>query len=218
MCPRCGRAAGTGGGRHSHLKDSWHGLSWTSARTQFHTRRYPIAIREPRVLVCWRLQKRGGKSGIVGYGIGYEGAPGHERPRLAFGPDLVKLIAEIDEFKGRWEALKTLSPDRLSAVATIESVGSSTRIEGAKLSDAEVRDGHHLGLEAALLLPAGERGHLPAGRATRTRAIQHSVLHGLERLSGRMACRRVDDRDARPAMPVNRASTALPAMTAPATE
>lgn len=62
-------------------------------------------------------------------------------PRITFGPDLVKLIAEIDEFKGRWEALKTLSPDRLSAlrkVATIESVGSSTRIEGAKLSDAQV--------------------------------------------------------------------------------
>jgi Fic family protein len=57
------------------------------------------------------------------------------------GPDLVKLIAAIDEFKGRWEALKTLSPERLSAlrkVATIESVGSSTRIEGAKLSDAQV--------------------------------------------------------------------------------
>ena len=64
-------------------------------------------------------------------------------PKLAFGPEQVKLIAEIDEFKGRWEALKTLSPDRLSAlrkVATIESVGSSTRIEGAKLSDAEVED------------------------------------------------------------------------------
>jgi Fic family protein len=64
-------------------------------------------------------------------------------PKLVLGPDLVKLIAEIDEFKGRWEALKTLSPDRLSAlrkVATIESVGSSTRIEGAKLSDAEVED------------------------------------------------------------------------------
>ena len=49
-------------------------------------------------------------------------------PRLTLGPDLVKLVAEIDEFKGRWEALKTLSPDRLGAlrkVATIESVGSS---------------------------------------------------------------------------------------------
>jgi hypothetical protein len=56
-------------------------------------------------------------------------------PKLMLGLDLVKLIAEIDEFKGRWEALKTLSPDRLSAmrkVAAIESVGSSTRIEGEK--------------------------------------------------------------------------------------
>lgn len=62
-------------------------------------------------------------------------------PKITLGAELVKLIAEIDEFKGRWEALKTLSPDRLSAlrkVATIESVGSSTRIEGAKLSDAQV--------------------------------------------------------------------------------
>ena len=62
-------------------------------------------------------------------------------PKLDIGSDLIKLIAEIDEFKGRWDALKNLSPDRLSAlrkVATIESVGSSTRIEGAKLSDAQV--------------------------------------------------------------------------------
>jgi len=62
-------------------------------------------------------------------------------PKLTLGPDLVKLIAEIDEFKGRWEALGRLSPDRLSAlrkVAAIESIGSSTRIEGAKLTDTEV--------------------------------------------------------------------------------
>jgi Fic family protein len=51
------------------------------------------------------------------------------------------LIAEIDEFKGRWGALQTLSRERLLAlrrVATIESVGSSTRIEGAKLTDREI--------------------------------------------------------------------------------
>ena len=62
-------------------------------------------------------------------------------PTLTLGQDHVKLIAEIDEFKGRWEALKTLSPDRLNTlkkVATIESIGSSTRIEGAKLSDMQV--------------------------------------------------------------------------------
>ena len=56
-------------------------------------------------------------------------------------PDLLNIIARIDEFKGAWRALGTLAPDRLSAllrVATIESIGSSTRIEGSKLSDRGV--------------------------------------------------------------------------------
>lgn len=56
-------------------------------------------------------------------------------------PEILTLIARIDEFKGAWRALGTLAPDRLSAlrrVATIESIGSSTRIEGGKLSDREV--------------------------------------------------------------------------------
>jgi Fic family protein len=56
-------------------------------------------------------------------------------------PELLALIAEIDEFKGAWRALGTLAPERLSAlrrVATIESIGSSTRIEGSRLSDRDV--------------------------------------------------------------------------------
>lgn len=56
-------------------------------------------------------------------------------------PEILSLIAGIDEFKGAWRALGKLAPDRLSAlrrVATIESIGSSTRIEGSKLSDREV--------------------------------------------------------------------------------
>jgi Fic family protein len=56
-------------------------------------------------------------------------------------PELLNLIAGIDEFKGAWRALGTLAPDRLSAlrrVATIESIGSSTRIEGSRLTDREV--------------------------------------------------------------------------------
>ena len=56
-------------------------------------------------------------------------------------PELLRLISEIDEFKGRWEALGNLAPERLSAlrrIATIESVGSSTRIEGVKLRDDEI--------------------------------------------------------------------------------
>ncbi len=60
---------------------------------------------------------------------------------LKITPEILKLIAEIDEFKGAWTAIGRISSDRLTAlrqIATIESIGSSTRIEGAKLSDAEV--------------------------------------------------------------------------------
>jgi Fic family protein len=60
---------------------------------------------------------------------------------LQITSELLSLVAGIDEFKGAWRALGTLAPDRLSAllrVATIESIGSSTRIEGSKLSDRDV--------------------------------------------------------------------------------
>jgi Fic family protein len=60
---------------------------------------------------------------------------------LKITPKLLALISELDEFKGAWRALGRLAPDRLSSlrrVATIESIGSSTRIEGANLSDREV--------------------------------------------------------------------------------
>ena len=54
---------------------------------------------------------------------------------------ILGLISELDEFKGAWQAIGRIAPERLSSlrhVATIESIGSSTRIEGAKLSDREV--------------------------------------------------------------------------------
>ncbi len=60
---------------------------------------------------------------------------------LKITPQILSLIAEIDEFKGAWRALGSLAPERLSAlrhVATIESIGSSTRIEGSRLNDAQV--------------------------------------------------------------------------------
>jgi Fic family protein len=60
---------------------------------------------------------------------------------LRITPEILGLIARVDEFKGAWRALGTLAPERLSAlrrVATIESIGSSTRIEGSKLSDRDV--------------------------------------------------------------------------------
>ena len=55
--------------------------------------------------------------------------------------EILSLISTLNEFKGAWRAYGTISPERLDAlkhVATIESIGSSTRIEGSKLSDREV--------------------------------------------------------------------------------
>lgn len=52
---------------------------------------------------------------------------------FAVTQEILKLIAEIDEFKGKWTAFRNLSPERLDAlrrVTTIESVGSSMRVEG----------------------------------------------------------------------------------------
>lgn len=50
-------------------------------------------------------------------------------------------IAELDEFKGAWTGFARLRSEQLKAlkkVSTIESIGSSNRIEGNKLSDEEV--------------------------------------------------------------------------------
>ena len=60
---------------------------------------------------------------------------------LKITPDLLTLLSELDEFKGAWRAFGTLAPDRLAMlrqIATIESIGSSTRIEGSTLTDNEV--------------------------------------------------------------------------------
>lgn len=56
-------------------------------------------------------------------------------------PEILGMLSTLDEFKGAWRALGMLAPDRLLAlrrVATIESIGSSTRIEGSKLTDSDV--------------------------------------------------------------------------------
>ncbi len=70
----------------------------------------------------------------------------------------VKLIGELDEFKGSWQSISAISPERLATlkhVATIESIGSSTRIEGSSLSNDEARDenGRTLGIIFATASP-----------------------------------------------------------------
>lgn len=52
-----------------------------------------------------------------------------------------RILGELDEFKGHWRRIKEINQERLGQlrqITTIESAGSSTRIEGAELSDSEV--------------------------------------------------------------------------------
>ncbi|MGD9157786.1 MAG: Fic family protein [Desulfobacteraceae bacterium] len=66
-----------------------------------------------------------------------------DTPILKLIPEHINLISDIEEFKGRWQVLNILTPDRLALLkhmATIESAGSSTRIEGAKLTNSEVEN------------------------------------------------------------------------------
>lgn len=60
---------------------------------------------------------------------------------IVITPAILALLSELDEFKGAWRALGALAPQRLAMlrqIATIQSIGSSTRIEGSTLSDNEV--------------------------------------------------------------------------------
>jgi len=60
---------------------------------------------------------------------------------LIITPELLRIISELDEFNGGWKAQNSNNPESLTQlrhVATIESIGSSTRIEGSKLSDNEI--------------------------------------------------------------------------------
>ena len=62
---------------------------------------------------------------------------------LEITPDILRLIADIDDFRGSWRVMQNIAPERLKSlrkVATIESIGSSTRIEGARLTDTEIED------------------------------------------------------------------------------
>ncbi len=55
--------------------------------------------------------------------------------------ELVRLIGELDHFRGTWRKMQEIRAERLiqlRQVTTIESTASSTRIEGVALTDAEV--------------------------------------------------------------------------------
>lgn len=54
---------------------------------------------------------------------------------------MLRLVGELDDYKGHWRRVTEVRTERLAQlrqVTTIESAASSTRIEGAESSDAEV--------------------------------------------------------------------------------
>ena len=60
----------------------------------------------------------------------------------AVSAEIYGLIAKIDAIKGQWKMSEKLSPQMISRLKTsvlITSTGASTRIEGSKLSDAQVK-------------------------------------------------------------------------------
>lgn len=66
--------------------------------------------------------------------------------KLAFdfktNQQIIKKIAFIDLFKGKWTGLEvreSIYLKELKQIATIESIGSSTRIEGSTMTDEEVK-------------------------------------------------------------------------------
>lgn len=55
--------------------------------------------------------------------------------------DLIGLISKIDKFDASWSSIEKRegqSLKQLKSISTVRSVGASTRIEGSKMSDAEV--------------------------------------------------------------------------------
>ncbi|PIR47218.1 MAG: hypothetical protein COV07_00250 [Candidatus Vogelbacteria bacterium CG10_big_fil_rev_8_21_14_0_10_45_14] len=61
--------------------------------------------------------------------------------RIRFSNEILLKIAEIDELKGLWSGSLTLNPrilGQLKRSVIITSAGSSTRIEGSKMTDSEV--------------------------------------------------------------------------------
>jgi Fic family protein len=62
---------------------------------------------------------------------------------LSITTEMLSIIAEIEKFNGSWQAIEKIATKRLmplKKVSTIESIGSSNRIEGNKLTDEEIEN------------------------------------------------------------------------------
>ncbi|MCB9426527.1 MAG: hypothetical protein H6584_05810 [Flavobacteriales bacterium] len=66
--------------------------------------------------------------------------------KIAFQPiifqEIIQKLSAIDSYKGGWDLVEHKGKrylKELRNIATIQSIGSSTRIEGATLTDEEVK-------------------------------------------------------------------------------
>jgi len=63
-------------------------------------------------------------------------------PRIEVTQNILNRISKIDQYRVEWQFTGRLEPEKLQSLrelATIESIGSSTRIEGSKMSNREVQ-------------------------------------------------------------------------------
>ena len=60
---------------------------------------------------------------------------------LKITPEMLGLIAELDEFKGAWWALGTLAPERLSALRRIATIAGVRHHCHGVVASAEQRSG-----------------------------------------------------------------------------
>ena len=83
---------------------------------------------------------------IIGYNWIYMAYPINDNlnGRIESLPkDIYPMLSQIDQLKGQWNGKVGLSPqilNRLKRYALVTSAGASTRIEGAEMSDDEVRE------------------------------------------------------------------------------
>ena len=55
--------------------------------------------------------------------------------------ELINMLSQIDRFDASWSSIEKKvgqSLKQLKSIATVRSIGASTRIEGSKMSDEEV--------------------------------------------------------------------------------
>ncbi len=66
-----------------------------------------------------------------------------ETPNIHITPEILNIIASIDEFKGEWAGSNNLPQARMLAMkkaATIQAIGAACRTDGAAINNEEVHD------------------------------------------------------------------------------